>query len=224
VKLGNYLNKTFGKAYILNLKSQKERKYLVKKNCDEINLDYKFVDGFDGIKFYKNSLRDFLSEKKNFNNTNFEYPVNVRYYASQMSTDVLIMNAINNDIKSFIHLNDDVYWSNYVNFTKENYDQIKNNLPKDWDIVILGNMSTVNRFNPSKGVEYINIPDLDTSGCHGIAINHTVYHDWLYYSFKREFIGDWLIKHLICQNKKVYIIKPDLCLQNRDIPSTMTLI
>jgi len=223
MKLGNYLNETFGKAYILNLKSQKERRDSTTKNCDEINLDYKIVYAFDGIKFYKDNLKTFLSEKKNFNRANFEYPVNVRYYASQMSTDVLVMNAINDDLKSFIHLNDDVHWSNYADFEKENYDQIKNNLPEDWDIIILGNMHTVNTFNSSKGVEYTKV-NSDTSGCHGIVINHTVYHDWLYYSFKREFIGDGLVKYLISQNKKVYIIKPDLCLQNRDIPSTMILI
>jgi hypothetical protein len=64
MKLGNYLNKTFGKAYILNLKSQKERKDLVKKNCDEINLDYKFVDGRLIINFSNGSVYEYISVPK----------------------------------------------------------------------------------------------------------------------------------------------------------------
>jgi len=132
----------------------------------------------------------------------------------------MIMNAINDDLQNFVLLNDDIYWDNYQNFTDIDFLNIKNKLPKNWDIIILGSLSTLYPYNGS--VDYLNSQHF--SGCHGIAINNTIYHDYLKFSYKREYVGDGFVDWLSKQNKHIYSIIPDICLQDHSIPTTALMV
>lgn len=215
--LGESINNAFGDVYILSLKSCYDRREYIKNECDKINLKYQFFDAYDGVKLFHNLEYQDTTISNRFS----PYPSSARYYAAQVSADVIVMNAINNDLKSFVLLNDDIYWENYQNFTHQNFLDIKNKIPNQWDIIILGNIDTL--YSYTGEIKY-DIAE-HYSGCHGIVINNILYHDWLKYSAEKQYVGDGFVEFLCTQkNKIVYSLKPDVCLQNRGIPTTITKI
>lgn len=215
MRLGESLNSAFDRVYVLSLRASVERRDHIKKECEKINLQYRFFDAYDGIKLFKS-----VSEGSIIGERYCSYPSNVRYYAAQISSDVMVMEAMNDDLKNFILLNDDIYWDNYANFTADNFLDIKRKIPEFWDIIILGSISTLHPY--LGGVDYHLATD-NFSGCHGIAINNTLYEDWLKFSALKTHVGDGFIEFLYRHhNKIIYRITPDICLQDRTIPSTAT--
>jgi hypothetical protein len=138
------------------------------------------------------------------------------YYAAQIAAEYQIHKALSDEIPSFILMNDDVYFNNYQNFTHNDFLDIKTKLPKDWDIIILGNIHSKHSNGP---VQY-HMAQYHTPGCHATAINHTAYHDYILEGSKREMVGDHLIDRLRERGKKIYYICPDICLQNREFITT----
>jgi len=213
--LGAALYDAFGKTYILNLKKSLDRKLSMEKKCSLINLNYQFFEAFDGDNF----LFPFYTKGGYMNHNQLGEITTSRYYAAQYALNYIIHRAINNNVKSFIFMNDDVYFDNYHSFTDQNFLDIKNKLPDNWDIVVLGNMFHEISYNGE--VDY-QLNTCHTKGCQALAINHTVYHDIIQHSSPiTDLAGDHLNDKLRSIGKIIYNIHPDICLQDRSIITTM---
>ena len=212
--LGAALYDAFGKTYILNLKKSLDRKLSMEKKCSLINLNYQFFEAFDGDNF----LFPFYTKGGYMNHNQLGEITTSRYYAAQYALNYIIHRAINNNVKSFIFMNDDVYFDNYHSFTDQNFLDIKNKIPEDWDIIVLGSMFQTYPYTGD--VDYT--PNLlHTPGCHACAINHTVYHDIIAQSAPiTNVVGDHLNDHLRSLGKKIYSVYPDICLQDRSFVTT----
>lgn len=213
--LGSALYDAFGKTYILNLKRSLDRRLSMEQKCSSIDLRYEFFEAFDGDNF----MLPFYTKDGFMNNNQLGVVTTSRYYAAQYALNYVIHRAINNSTPSFIFMNDDVYFDNHTSFTDHNFSSIKNSLPDDWDIVVLGSM--FHTFAYDGEVRYF--PNIThTPGCHALAINHTAYHDIIAESAPvTAVVGDYLNDRLRGKGMKIYQIHPDICLQDRSIPTTM---
>jgi len=213
--LGAALYDAFGKTYILNLKRSLDRKLMMESKCSLVNLNYEFFEAFDGDNF----LFPFYTKGGYMNSNQLGEITTSRYYSSQYALNYIIHRAINNNVKSFIFMNDDVYFDNYQTFTDQNLLDIKYKIPENWDIIVLGNMfQTV----PYSGeVDYVSNLH-HTKGCQALAINHTAYHDIISQSAPiTDVVGDHLNDKLRGIGKNIYSICPDICLQDRSLVTTM---
>ena len=213
--LGSTLYDVFGKAYILNLKRSLDRRLSMEQKCSSIDLRYEFFEAFDGDNF----MLPFYTKDGFMNNNQLGAVTTSRYYTAQYALNYIIHRAVNNNTPSFIFMNDDVYFNNYTSFTDHNFSSIKNSLPDDWDIIILGNM--FHTFAYDGEVRYL--PNTThTPGCHALAINHTAYHTIIAESAPvTNVVGDHLNDRLREKGMKIYQIHPDICLQDRTIATTM---
>ena len=213
--LGSILYNTFGKTYILNLKRSVDRKLSMENKCSFIGLNYEFFEAFDG----ENFILPFYTKGGYMNHSQLGEITTSRYYAAQYALNYIIHRCINDNVKSFIFMNDDVYFDNYQNFTDENFYNVKDNLPQDWDVIVLGHMFLT---YPYTGQVTYSPNEHHTPGCHAIAINHTAYHDIIRESAPNtDLVGDHLNDKLRSIGKKIYNIVPDICLQDRSINTTM---
>jgi len=118
----------------------------------------------------------------------------------------------------------DAFGKTYILNLKKSLDRklsmedIKNKIPEDWDIIVLGSMFQTYPYTGD--VDYT--PNLlHTPGCHACAINHTVYHDIIAQSAPiTNVVGDHLNDHLRSLGKKIYSVYPDICLQDRSFVTT----
>jgi hypothetical protein len=213
--LGAALYDAFGKTYILNLKRSLDRKLSMEKKCSSINLNYEFFEAFDGDNF----ILPFYTKGGYMNSNQLGEITTSRYYAAQYALNYVVHRAINNGVKSFIFMNDDVYFDNYQNFTDQNFLDIKNKIPDNWDIIVLGNMFHTIPYSGEIAYEQNNY---HTKGCQALAINHTAYHDIISQSVPiTDVVGDHLNDHLRSIGKNIYHSCPDICLQDRSIITTM---
>lgn len=215
INLGDALYDAFGKTYILNLKRSLDRKVSMEEKCSSVNLKYEFFEAFDGNNF----MLPYYTNNGYMNTNQLGEVTTSRYYAAQYALNYIIHRAINDNVKSFIFMNDDVYFDSYTNFTDHNFLEIKSNIPKDWDIIVLGNMHRI--FTYDGKVTYL--PNIThTPGCQALAINHTAYHSIITESAPvTDVVGDHLNDRLRGIGKKIYNIHPDICLQDRTIITTM---
>jgi hypothetical protein len=213
--LGAALYDAFGKTYILNLKRSLDRKLSMEQKCSSINLNYEFFEAFDGDNF----KFPFYTKDGYMNGNQLGEITTSRYYAAQYALNYIIHRAINNNIKSFIFMNDDVYFDNYQNFTDQNFLDIKNKIPENWDIIVLGHMfPTI----PYSGEVAYAPNTAHTKGCQALAINHTAYHDIISQSAPvTNVVGDHLNDKLRSIGKNIYHACPDICLQDRSMVTTM---
>jgi GR25 family glycosyltransferase involved in LPS biosynthesis len=209
--LGKTLNKIFGKAHIKNVPGSNERLNSIKNACEQIDMEFNIFAAFDGKKYIKpdTEIKHGAMEIK--------YPSSAGFIANQFSTQVILLNEIcNSQSKSFMIFDDDCYFKNYENRQEDHFQSLENNLPEDWDIIILGTIDceeiTPINYTYSK-IER----SMDCAGCHGIAVNRKVYDSWLTILDQKQFWGDGTIDRLFQLGFNVYAINPGICAQNRKL-------
>jgi len=208
ISLGKKLNQIFGKAYIKNLKDSINRRNFVTHRFENIELEYELFEAIEGTKYIKDN---FVFDHGSFH---IDYPASAGFWGNQMTTLLILMKAINNNEKCFMTFDDDVYFYNYQHLQKEDYDSIEQNLPNDWDVIIFGGLhEDIKNINTFTYWKVIN--KADCAGCHGVAINNSVYKDWLKILDDKKYFGDGTIAALLEMGKNVYHINPWVCVQNR---------
>lgn len=213
MKLGYFLNKLFGPAYVKNLKASTDRFERITKECESIDLQYEIIEAVDGTKHCDSNYTIHHGHHK------IAHPASAGFLGVHLTTEKIILDAINKKNDCVMVFDDDCVFSHTNKIDSNKFNDLEKKLPTEWDIIILGNIQVCE--------DYINTPitfkkcrlNGEAAGSHGVVINKNIYE--LYYSFIKEkkLWGDAIIGHFIDIGKNIYIIHPSLCQQNRTIYS-----
>jgi GR25 family glycosyltransferase involved in LPS biosynthesis len=217
MKLGTILNQLFGVALIKNLKSSTARKDHISSECKQIDLSFEIFEAVNG-KLHVGS--DFTLIHGPYL---LSYPSSAGYIGNQMTSHKIITHAIESSYSSIMMLDDDCIFSHTSGCSESVIKDIEEQLPKDWDIIILGDIYgdpvTNQRISYRKCVEHH-----EATGSHGVAINSKVFSELQYLFSNTSFLGDGAIGRLIDINKNVYKLMPSICMQDRKILSDINEI
>ncbi len=208
--LGNTLNEIFGTAYIKNLKTSVNRRDSIVSECNAIDLKYELFEATDGKLHYDH---DFTLQHGPFHLT---FPSSAGFMGNQITSLNIITHAITSNVSSIMMLDDDCIFNHTVGMQDKVFKQIKQNLPKDWDIVILGDMHDIEVDECDINYHKCSIHH-EAAGSHGIAINSKVFKELQSLFSETEWLGDGAIGRLIDIGKNVYKLTPSICRQNRSI-------
>jgi hypothetical protein len=112
-------------------------------------------------------------------------------------------------------LDDDCIFRHTLKMKDESLKLIESDLPDDWDIVILGNISDEEDIE-NKNIFYHKCSfHYEAAGSHGIAINNKIYGELQSLFSGSVWLGDGAIGRLINLGKNVYKISPSICHQDR---------
>jgi len=210
-KIGYYLNKLFGPAYIKNLKTSVERRDFIVNECNSVDLEYKIIESVNGTEHCNES---YIIEHGPYT---IEYPASAGFLGALLTTQNILSSAISEQLDRIMILDDDCIFSHTNKMNKHFFANLENNLPKNWDVIILG--SILEKY------DYLHIPidyhkclvHGEASGSHGIAVNRSVFEEFYQHLIEKKYWGDGIIGHFIDIGKNVYIIKPSICQQNRQL-------
>lgn len=206
--LGNTLNEIFGIAYIKNLKTSTKRRDFIVNECSLIDLKYELFEATDGKLHYDHS---FTLQHGRFHLT---FPSSAGFMGNQITSHNIITQAIELNAPHIMMLDDDCVFNHTVVIKDEVLEQIKQNLPADWDIVILGDMHDVDLDDRSIGYHKCSA-HYEAAGSHGIAINNKVFEELQSLFSETTWLGDGAIGRLIDMGKNVYKLTPSICRQDR---------
>ena len=212
MKLGENLNKTFGKVIVKNLREAPKRLNNFKKYADAINLDYEVYDAIYGKMFVPKDYEFYNCPSGWLKSPDSQY-----LFGYHLSFIGALMQAISKRQSSFIICDDD------TEFLDIDLTFIKDHLPEDWDAIQLGTIQNINN-NKELSFRKITSP-IDIQGSHCVAINWKAYFKILLACFKfnenndgRQAgkIGDGLY-HRLAEDGQInfYQMTPDISRQNR---------
>lgn len=209
MKLGNILNKVFGKVFVMNLVTSTDRRILIDKECKSINLDYEIFESINGRDHYGSAFT--LQHGPYF----LTYPSSAGYMGCQMTYHKLLTHAIDNKLSSLIVLNDDCTFQHTLNMSEDDILSVETRLPASWDVIILG---AIKDRDVTESVNYIRCTaHQQAAGSHGLIINGKVFNELKEIFAGMQWLGDGAIGHLIDIGKEVFIVSPSLCHQNRTL-------
>lgn len=211
MKLGENLNLTFGNVMVRNVPEAKKRLEHFRIYADKINLNYEVFDGIRGDLYVPIDYQ--LKQRPHL----YPPPGNQYYVGNFLSLLRIHLHAMSKRFPSYIVCDDDTV------FVDHNLKLIKNYLPEDWDVVILGSMT----YNPpSKKDEEIepvfNKPDFrQIAGSQCIAINSKCYYrilDYLLNFSIHSKSGDIMLDEMSSKKLiKLYMMFPDISYQERKV-------
>lgn len=210
MKLGNVFNKLFGIAYIKNLATSVERRAFIIEQCNSIELEYKIVPAINGRDLHDSS---FTIQHGPFILT---YPASAGFIGNQITSCQILNEAIEQNLDNFIMLDDDCVFNHAVNISEKSLIELEENLPSDWDVIILGDIG--GKIVTSESILYHKCSaHREAAGSHGIAISKRVFTEMQELLAGRQWLGDGVIGRLIDIGKNVYKIYPSLCIQDRSL-------
>jgi hypothetical protein len=212
MKLGKNLNLTFGKTIVRNVPESVVRLYNFKKYADVIELEYEVFESIRGDLYVPNEF-DLTPY-----NHQYPHPANQYFVGNFLSSMLVHLYVMSKRYESYIVCDDDTVFGDL------DLKLIKDYLPDDWDIIILGKISPPKynelgnteiepRFTRAK-IGYV-------SGCHCVAINQKFYFTFLLsllqFQTNKKF-GDGMIDDFIkCKQANVYDMLPDITYQERNL-------
>ena len=210
MQVGPTLNNLFGKAFVKNLKRSTERRNNIEAQCRQVDLQYEIFEAVDG-KLHVNA--DFTIMHGPYF---LQYPSSAGYIGCQMTFHNIISHAIKNKYEKIMILDDDCQFHHTLNADKSILSDLEHDVPKDWDVIILGDMYGEEIANQKVSYHKCQIHG-EAAGSHGLAINSSVYEDLLSVLSGTSFLGDGVIGRMIDIKKNVYKIMPSICTQDRKI-------
>ena len=209
--LGYYLNKLFGPAYIKNLKTSVDRKNFIIEECNSIDLEYKIIEAIDGTNHCDDNYTIVHGPYT------LKYPVSAGFLGALLTTQIILSFAIAEQLDHIMILDDDCIFSHTNKINKLYFANLENNLPNNWDIIILGSIRERSE-NEHTPIDYYKcVVHGEAAGSHGIVVNRSIFKEFYQHLIDKKYWGDGIIGHFIDIGKNVYIIKPSICQQNRQL-------
>ena len=216
MKLGEALNEAFGHVYVKNLPKATLRERSFKNTANLINLKYELFRAISGNSYVP---KDYLIK---YRPECYPNPHN-QYLAGNFCTSMaILLDAMKNDYDSYVICDDDTVFYNIE------CESLLPNLPKDWDILILGQMLPVPiDTTQTVSVDFTRVQTADLPGCHCIVINKKLYWKQLvnYMGFDQHGrFGDVTVGDMsMTDDIKVYYAATNLCYQERELIKPYTI-
>jgi hypothetical protein len=211
MKLGENLNLTFGNVIVRNVPEAKKRLEHFRIYADNISLNYEVFDGIRGDLYVPIDYR--LKQRPHL----YPSPANQYYVGNFLSFLRIHLYAMSKRFSSYIVCDDDTV------FVDHNLKLIKNYLPPDWDVVILGSIANKSTSKTNDEIDPVfikpNTPQIAGSQC--IAINSKCYYRILEYLLNfsnHSNFGDIMLDEM--SSKKIiqlYAMFPDVSYQERKV-------
>lgn len=208
--LGKNINSTFDHVYLKNILEANKRRESFINSAANIELEYEIYTAVRGdIYFPEEYVIKFRPEL-------YPIPAN-QYLAGNHFTWLSIhLDAMRKRYDSYVTCDDDTIFENVK------ISLIKEHLPKDWDILILGDMERVAKHkNISINFIKLKTEKSEISGCHCVAINKSSYYKVLDSLLKFNEIGctgDCMISYLAENNIiNLYKMYPNITYQERTL-------
>jgi GR25 family glycosyltransferase involved in LPS biosynthesis len=208
--LGDTLNKIFGTAYIKNLKTSVERKNYIINECNIVNLKYEIFEAVDGKLHYDNN---FTLQHGPYHLT---FPSSAGFMGNQITSFNIITHAITLNLPHIMMLDDDCIFRHTKDIKPEVIELINQNLPEDWDVIILGDIYD-GEIGDRDIIYHKCAVHNEAAGSHGIAINSKVFKELQSLFSEPIWLGDGAIGRLIDIGKNVYKLTPSICRQDRTV-------
>lgn len=216
MKLGDNLNNSFDNVIVRNISESTKRLDNFKITASNINLKYEIYNSIRGDMYIPS---DFVVNPTKL----YPFPANQYIYGNHLSLLNVHLNSMSKRYSSYVVCDDD------TEFYDIQLELIKNYLPNDWDVIIMGNMKKLESIDN----EIIYTPTFfkpsvsQIAGSQCAAINSKAYYSILDYmlSYKTHFkTGDAMWDVLSRSNQiKLYMMYPDITHQNRNTLKPYTI-
>jgi len=173
------LNEVFDKIYVINLKKDKIKRKLMKNQLNKLGIRYSFFKAVDGKKTsYKKIYENYLLKKIKYEGCHeLEIKLNKKVLTSYGSFGILktmeklLKNAIENNYKKILTLQDDIIFDKNFNLKIGDY---LSKIP-DWKILSLGvSQHMWNNVQIIKNKKYYKTPYY-TDGAFALGLDHTIF-------------------------------------------------
>lgn len=216
--LGKNLNSTFGKVIVRNVPESKKRLDNFERSANSIELEYEVSESIRGDLYIPSDFK--IKQRPQL----YPTPSNQYYVGNFLSLLRVHLDALSKRYESYIVCDDDTVFHNL------RLKYIKDYLPINWDIIVLGRMCNTifedysdREFEPT----FITPKITDLAGSQCIAVNKKCYYPMLEHmlSFNEHHrMGDMMLDDLMHhKNIKVYLMLPDITLQDTNSLKPYTL-
>jgi hypothetical protein len=212
VKLGKIINEAFSHVYVKNIPSAIKRLESFKKSANDIKLKYEV---------YKSIVGDLYVPKNyqvKYRSGLYPEPYNQYLVGNHLTWLSIHLDAMRNNYDSYVVCDDDTI------FYDIDLPSIKDKLPDDWDIIVLGEMEKT--ITSNENINFIRT-DPKLAGCQCLAVNKKNYYQILNVMLMFNeigYTGDTLINYLQGHTiSNTYSMYPNITHQERYILKPYTI-
>lgn len=205
----NFINNFFDKIYLINLPKDKQKFINATKELNYFNICFEKINGIYGYDFAKEQQDHKLYLIKDYQ---------LKAIGCKQSHLLCYKDALKNNLNKVLHLEDDLKFNSYL----KNIETILNELPNDWEFVWLGyyihlkNRSTNHNISKQFSKHLFTATRWHSTHCFGYNLKsekvRKIWNELDKYNYNH--IDDKLVKLINKYNAKVFIVHPNLCIQN----------
>lgn len=204
--LGKNINSTFDHIYLKNILEANKRRESFVNSAATIELEYEIYTAIRGDEYFP---EDYIIK---FRPELYPIPANQYLVGNHFTWLSMHLDAMRNRYDSYVTCDDDTVFEDIELLS------IKDFLPKDWDIIILGDIEKTSSTNDKINFIKLKNEKAQMSGCHCVAINKKSYYSILNYLLKFDDIGctgDCMISYLAENNIiNLYKMYPNITYQD----------
>ncbi len=213
MKLGKALNEAFEHVYVRNIAQATKRLSYFENAAKLIELEYEVFRAVRGV--------DYVSEDYiiKFRPELYPTPHNQYLVGNYCTTLATHLDAMRHGYESYVSCDDDVI------FYDIHCESFANNLPPNWDVIVLGDdifKAQQKDLDPleTHTITFNRIQNTEIAGCHCVAFNKSMYwplmqHCFMSFDVHGRF-GDVTVGDMTYNpNIYVYQVSPSLCRQER---------
>lgn len=199
------LNTYFDMIYVINLNKNKQNKNKCLTYFKLLNItNYTIIDAIDAKQYIYENLYNFISKSNTEEYNRFNYTLgSIGCFLSHI---YCVIKSKENNYKRILILEDDFIPK--INFENNTYLQLEN-LPLDWDFIYFGKKQL--KVEKIKMIDdYLYFPDKNTYATHAIALNETIFNDFINLSHKNINEPIDLAIQSLYSKYKFFVLKHDI--------------